>query len=412
MARLYTREELEEQKNGKKSLADTAKEVQSENPAYTPTSFLDLIALGRKRRMDAKKKQSILDGEKKVSIEELERKKKQEVSTEAVKDWEIGAEDTGLIDSNMGRKGTRVKGKYYPKYVIGGITQAASGVYSTVQGIKDVKAGKSELAGFDKDSLQMKGSLELQKKMDEPISQKLVEAKDVSQKATEATVMGQAAKGGAKSMQAGLAAVLASGKQSDLAAMSQGQAAKDAAQSAMIQQQQLQEQRRMSLSDAELQGIQEKIASGKQNIKSGIEQTGSGLAQIEEDAVRAATAVATGGMSEVAGATTSFNNGGIQRNDNPEVSDGEFSHEKNPIDMVQDGEKVGEMTGGEAIFNPEDTQEMQDLVKKGDAETLLSHMTKLFKRFDKQDMEHSKKEAAKGNKAKKGTRVYKPKMKY
>ena len=32
---------------------------------------------------------------------------------------------------------------------------------------------------------------------------------------------------------------------------------------------------------------------------------------------------------------------------------GEFSHETNPIDIMQDGAKIGEMTGGEAILNPE-----------------------------------------------------------
>ncbi len=35
------------------------------------------------------------------------------------------------------------------------------------------------------------------------------------------------------------------------------------------------------------------------------------------------------------------------------LTEGTFSHEKNPIDIMQDGAKVGEMTGGEAILNPE-----------------------------------------------------------
>lgn len=38
----------------------------------------------------------------------------------------------------------------------------------------------------------------------------------------------------------------------------------------------------------------------------------------------------------------------------PMVTPGEFSHDTNPIDMVaNDGTKVGEVTGGELIFNPE-----------------------------------------------------------
>jgi len=35
------------------------------------------------------------------------------------------------------------------------------------------------------------------------------------------------------------------------------------------------------------------------------------------------------------------------------MSPGKFSHETNPIDIMKDGAKVGEMTGGEAILNPE-----------------------------------------------------------
>lgn len=34
------------------------------------------------------------------------------------------------------------------------------------------------------------------------------------------------------------------------------------------------------------------------------------------------------------------------------MTKGAFSHEKNPIDIMQEGAKVGEMTGGEAILNP------------------------------------------------------------
>lgn len=35
------------------------------------------------------------------------------------------------------------------------------------------------------------------------------------------------------------------------------------------------------------------------------------------------------------------------------MTKGAFSHKSNPINIVQDGAKVGEMTGGEAILNPE-----------------------------------------------------------
>jgi len=47
---------------------------------------------------------------------------------------------------------------------------------------------------------------------------------------------------------------------------------------------------------------------------------------------------------------------------------GEFSHNKNPIDIMQEGAKIGEMTGGEYIFNPKQAKQMQKLAKSGNSE--------------------------------------------
>lgn len=58
------------------------------------------------------------------------------------------------------------------------------------------------------------------------------------------------------------------------------------------------------------------------------------------------------------GTLFNFEKGGVTK------TDGEFSHEKNPIDLVQNGEKVGEATGGEYIFNPQQSRKMNELAKK------------------------------------------------
>ena len=47
---------------------------------------------------------------------------------------------------------------------------------------------------------------------------------------------------------------------------------------------------------------------------------------------------------------------------------GEFDHDDNPIDIMQEGAKIGEMTGGEYIFNPEQAAEMRKLSEEGDSE--------------------------------------------
>ena len=54
--------------------------------------------------------------------------------------------------------------------------------------------------------------------------------------------------------------------------------------------------------------------------------------------------------------------GGVQK------TPGEFDHDDNPIDIVQEGAKIGEMTGGEYIFNPEQAEEMRKLSEDGDTE--------------------------------------------
>lgn len=56
------------------------------------------------------------------------------------------------------------------------------------------------------------------------------------------------------------------------------------------------------------------------------------------------------------------------------MTDGEFSHDSNPIDIVQNGMKVGEMTGGEYILNPTQANKIA---------RQSSYARKLFKKFEK-----------------------------
>lgn len=57
--------------------------------------------------------------------------------------------------------------------------------------------------------------------------------------------------------------------------------------------------------------------------------------------------------------------GGLVRGKTP----GEFSHDENPIDIMQDGQKIGEMTGGEGVVSPEDLGKLEQLA--GDGKTPL-----------------------------------------
>jgi hypothetical protein len=44
---------------------------------------------------------------------------------------------------------------------------------------------------------------------------------------------------------------------------------------------------------------------------------------------------------------------------------GDFSHKSNPIDVMKDGKKIAEMTGGEYIFNPKQSQKLRNLSEEG-----------------------------------------------
>ena len=61
---------------------------------------------------------------------------------------------------------------------------------------------------------------------------------------------------------------------------------------------------------------------------------------------------------------------------------GEFSHRTNPIDLVRNGTKIGEATGGELIFNPEQSGKLETLATEGSTD-LHKYLRGLFKKFNK-----------------------------
>ena len=60
---------------------------------------------------------------------------------------------------------------------------------------------------------------------------------------------------------------------------------------------------------------------------------------------------------------------------------GEFSHKTNPIHLVRNGAKVGEVTGGELIFNPEQAGKIETMASEGDT-PLHKYLRGLFKKFN------------------------------
>jgi hypothetical protein len=68
------------------------------------------------------------------------------------------------------------------------------------------------------------------------------------------------------------------------------------------------------------------------------------------------------GELEIQPGMKTMKKGGVQK------TPGKFSHKENPIHIMKDGAKIGEMTGGEYIFNPSQAKSMQKLAKSGNSD--------------------------------------------
>ena len=62
---------------------------------------------------------------------------------------------------------------------------------------------------------------------------------------------------------------------------------------------------------------------------------------------------------------------------------GEFSHKSNPIDIMRNGKKIAEATGGEYIFNPKQMSNIKKYVETDDKSKLHNYVKALIKRFEK-----------------------------
>ena len=118
---------------------------------------------------------------------------------------------------------------------------------------------------------------------------------------------------------------------------------------------------------------------------------------------------------------TTYEGGGMPSKDQmdageAEVTPGKFSHESNPIDLVQkngeDGEpeKVGEMTGGEAIVPPKNVKQIRGMINRGDGKGLVRLMDRLLTKWDKEAAEDEESRAEFGKTMAKHGAVHKPRV--
>ena len=92
------------------------------------------------------------------------------------------------------------------------------------------------------------------------------------------------------------------------------------------------------------------------------------------------SAIFAGAGLDNAGYTIGMGEQGLRVGEEGGVTEGEFNHDTNKKAIIDEesGQKEGELTGGEMVLNPEQTDGITSLVEKGDADGLLMFLRDLL----------------------------------
>ena len=260
------------------------------------------------------------------------------------------------------------KNKNAPKAFVGAATAALGLGKAIYGGIQASKAKKAERA-FDKSRLKDEVSAATIKTADQPIDQNYIEQMQGQQAADRASAMGALSKD-PRNVLAGVQALESSAAKQRTDLMGMQQQAKTRAMENLAREQNRVKQQDINVAGQELAGIRGEKDAATQNIFGGAEDILSGVGAMAED-----------------GAKIDAEEGG--------VTPGEFSHDTNPIDMVQDGEKIGEATGGELILPPDDVEAVRAALSEGDKDAAFKLMEDLVAKYDKNVIEAEEEEAPK-----------------
>ncbi|MDB4335749.1 hypothetical protein OAA03_00650 [bacterium] len=284
------------------------------------------------------------------------------------------------------------KNKKTPKAFVGAATMALGAGKAIFGGIQARRAKKAE-KGFDKSRLETKVSSATQKMADQPIDQGYIEQMQGQQAADRASAMGALAKDPRNAL-AGVQALEAQAGKQRTELMGMQQQAKTRAMENLAAEQRAVGQRKADIAGQELAGIRSEKAAGQQNIFGGAEDIASGIG--------------AGGIKQFGSLfskekTTAYGKEGAKIGEDGGVTPGKFSHEENPIDMVQDGEKVGEATGGELILPPDDVNDIREALQSEDKDAAFDLMKDLVAKYDDNVIGDDDSEAQEGGKVEKPT---------
>jgi hypothetical protein len=299
------------------------------------------------------------------------------------------------------------KSKEPKKYAVGGMVaagllgagQAGLGIYQMIQGqqaAKRIKEASTARPSEYAELLKQARNAELEQRRLEELNRSI------------ATGIAAAQQGGGRALVGALPGMVRAGDAGALDILGQRQAQTMQALGFAAKGAENEIERKMYREMIERQAAQAALDGGLQNISGGLSQVGSsaifglmGKKDVTEDTTPVATQETAAVqqqpamiaesdteavLSEAARrqreadaqallAEKDFMMEPIRLQEGGMVTGGKFDHKTNPIDIVQQGRKVGEMTGGEVILNP---SQQKKLSKES------AYFRTLLKKFNKQ----------------------------
>ena len=241
---------------------------------------------------------------------------------------------------------------------VGGAGDLGVGIYNIIEGVKQSKQSKAEIERLRKTAPVLTTPSQFYEAQKMAYDSRLVElqrdavARNVSQSLqTVGQLGGRAALGAVSGLQTGADRAM---QQVGLDVAQQRMAATSQLGAARERETAMKESRyRMDLGNE-----QDRYAAARASVGQGIGQAVGGLA------------------AGVASFAPIAKDGAVIK------TPGSFSHDKNPIDIVKSGAKIGEMTGGEYIFNPKQMEKIKTFVATDDKSKLHSYVKSLIRKFN------------------------------
>ncbi len=253
--------------------------------------------------------------------------------------------------------------------------EAGKGLYNLFQGAKRKRDARENIEALKESGrLTYEVPKTYQEMVDEPISQEYIEGVEDSRAVNFATAMQNLSRDPRNALPVAMGMERQAAKDR-LDILGLQDSARTTALQNLAKAEDVAEEKDVLLATTEAQGLQSELTSAVKQQSEGLEGSLSGV---------------------VGGLQTGYDEGLFDNAEEGGTTPDEFSHDTNPIDIVQDGEKIGEMTGDEIIMPPDDRAQIEELMARGGGEELVALLQELFSKYDSNVIDGKDQEAQEG----------------